>query len=172
MGNLSLNDLFYSLLPLTNNVFWCFIYCFCRFKVFILFTYLFSAVLGLWCCTDFSLVVASRSCSPGVALGLPTSVGCRTQALRRSGVRSWGSQAQQLQLPGSGAPAQWLGCTGLAASCLFWSSWIRNRIHVSCFGRQILYHWAAREALGLVWFLKEQLVFLSEGLPPCSNAVM
>ena len=28
-----------------------------------------------------------------------------------------------------------------------WSSWPRDQTHVSCIGRQILYHWVTREAL-------------------------
>ena len=46
-----------------------------------------------------------------------------------------------------GAQAQKLGCTGLVVPQHVGSSWTRDRAHVSCIGRWILYHWAAREAL-------------------------
>ena len=43
-------------------------------KVFILFIYLFLAVLGLRCCEGFSLFVVSRSYSPVAAHGLLIAV--------------------------------------------------------------------------------------------------
>ena len=33
-----------------------------------------------------------------------------------------------------------------AISLSRWSSWPRDRIHISCIGRQVLYHWATLEA--------------------------
>ena len=84
--------------------------------------YLFLAVLGLCCYVDFSLVVESK-----------------------------GFSLQWLLLlwhPGSGAQAQQLWCKGLAAPWHVGSSWIRDWTRVSCTGRQVLYHWATREAPG------------------------
>ena len=52
----------------------------------------------------------------------------------------------------SRAQAQQLWHTGLAPPRRVGSFLIRDRAHVSCFGRQILYHWATREALILLFF--------------------
>ena len=66
----------------------------------------------------------------------------------------WNVWAQSLQLPGSRAQAQWFWHTGLGASQHVGSSQIRDQTHVSCTGRQILYHWASRDFLLLLfWFL-------------------
>ena len=53
---------------------------------------------------------------------------------------------------GSRAQAQWLWHTGLAPPRHVGSFLIRDRSHVSCFGRHILYHWATMEALILLLF--------------------
>ena len=45
-----------------------------------------------------------------------------------------------------GAQAQYLWRTGLVAPQHVGSSWTRDRTCLSCTGRQILYHWATREA--------------------------
>ena len=72
--------------------------------------------------------------------------------LHRAASRSHG--LQQLRPVGSGlvvprlcAQAPRLWCVGLVASRQMGSSCIRDGVHVSCTGRQILYHWATREAL-------------------------
>ena len=51
-----------------------------------------------------------------------------------------------LQSMGSGAQAQQLWWTGLVTPWHVWFSCVRDRIRVSCIGRQIHYHWATREA--------------------------
>ena len=60
--------------------------------------------------------------------------------------RAWALGLQQLQLPSSRAHSQWLWHTGLLASRHVGSFRTRDRTHVSCISRWILYHWAAREA--------------------------
>ena len=67
------------------------------------------------------------------------------------GFSSCGAQALDLWVSvvvalGSRAQGQYLWCMGLAAPWHVRSSWTRNRTHVSCIGRRILYHWATREA--------------------------
>ena len=76
--------------------------------------YLFLAVLGLYCCVDFSLVAARRGYSS-----------YRAQASRYDGFFCCRAQAQELWYT-----ALWHGG----------SSWIRDQTHVSCIGRRILYH--------------------------------
>ena len=49
--------------------------------------------------------------------------------------------------------AQQFWCTDLVALQHVGSSQIRDQTCVSCNGRWILYHWATREALGLLFFL-------------------
>ena len=52
--------------------------------------------------------------------------------------RLWALGLQQLQLTGSGAPAQQLQCTGSVAPRHAGSPRIRGGAHVSCIGRWIL----------------------------------
>ena len=92
-------------------------------------------MLGPHCDMGFSLVVVSRGYPPAAVYGLLTEVaslggstGSRTHRL------------QYLQFPGSGAQAQWLWFTGLAALQLVGSSQMRDQIHVPCTGRGMLYH--------------------------------
>ena len=99
-------------------------------------------MLGVHCSSGFSLAAASRSCS------------CCSV---------WASHAVEHGLWGMGASV--LGTTRLwstgsivvahTGSTKLWhlvapqhmgSSQIRDRTHVSCIGRWILYHWATREA--------------------------
>ena len=91
------------------------------------------AVLDLHCSLGFALVAAG-----GATLQLQYS-GFSLQWLllwQNTGPQVLGRQ--QLWLLGSGAQAQWLWCTGLAAARHAGSSWTRDR--VSCFGRLLLYH--------------------------------
>ena len=60
--------------------------------------------------------------------------------------RAPGTWAQSSWLPGARVQAQKLWCTGLVAPQRVGSSWATNQTHVSCIGRQILYHWATKEA--------------------------
>ena len=87
-----------------------------------LFTSLFLALLGLHCCSDFSLVAASRGYSQLQAPGF---------SLR------W---LLSLRSPGSRAQAKSLRCTGFAVPQHVGPSQMRERTHVSCIGRWILYH--------------------------------
>ena len=88
--------------------------------------------------------------------------GCARSLLLREGLlQLWWEEARlQLQsegcslwwrlllwLSGSRAWAQQLWQMGLAALRHMGSSWPRAWTHISCTGRQILYHWATREAL-------------------------
>ena len=74
-----------------------------------------------------------------------------------------GSRAHRLSSCGS----QYLWHTGLAALRHLGSSWTRDRTHVSCIGRQILYHWTTREAPSSIFFFLnniklDSVVFLKE----------
>ena len=90
------------------------------------------AVLGLHSCADFFLVAASRGYSslPCAGFSLLWLLLLRSPGFRACGLSSWGSAA--------------LWHVG--------SSQTRGRIHVSCVGRWILYHWATREALSILFF--------------------
>ena len=109
-------------------------------------------------CWVFSLVAESEgllsSCGARASYGGGFSC-CRAQALGHGGFRvaahglsSCSSQALGHRLNNCGARAQ-----------LFprhaGSSWMRNQTHVSC--RQILYHWATREARHLLIKKKKKL---------------
>ena len=103
--------------------------------------YLFLAVLGLL------LHRLSSGCSEWGLLSR-----CRAWASHWGGFSCCGAQAAGLQAsvlwpPGSGAQTQQLWCLGLAVLWHVGSSWTRDWTHVTCIGRQILYHWATREAL-------------------------
>ena len=104
------------------------------------------AVLSLCCCAGFSLVAASGGyprCAPASHCGGFSCGG--VQARGRMVLSSCSTWAQQLQFPGSRAPAQWL-CMSWVALQWVGSSWTRDGNHVSCIGRQLLYHWATRKA--------------------------
>ena len=104
--------------------------------------YLFmSAVLGLCCCTDFSLVAVSSGCSSWQCGGLSLQWLLLLWAL--------GYTSFRLRFLGSRAQAQRLWHTGLVAPRYVESFWARDRTCVSCIGRWILHHSATREALEL-----------------------
>ena len=112
----------------------------------------FLAVLGLHCRAGFPLVVES-----GVTLGLwcagfplQRPPRCGAQTLGCPGFVGCGTWTGYLWLPGSRAPARQLWCVGLGALWHVGSSQIRDRTCVSCISRWILYHWATREALGVL----------------------
>ena len=107
-------------------------------------------MLGLSCCSGFSLLVAS---------GLLSSCGawashcggfscCRTWASGQVGFSNWDTWARYLGLPGSRAQARQLWCMGLVAPQHVGFSRIRDWTHVFCISRWILYHWAIRETWG------------------------
>ena len=52
------------------------------------FTYLFLAVLGLCCCTGFSLVVLNKGCSPAVGSGFLVAVASLAVEHRRQGAQA------------------------------------------------------------------------------------
>ena len=77
---------------------------------------------------------AGFSCRGG---GVP---GARASAVVAGGLSSCGSWALEHRLNGCGTRG-WL-----AEPQNMGSSWIRDKTHVSCTGRQMLHHWATREA--------------------------
>ena len=101
-----------------KNIFWC--------GPFI---YSFVAVLRLWCCAGFSLVATSEGSS---------WLWCAGFSLR------WLLLLQSMGFRARGLQELW--CMGLVALRHVGSSQIRDQTPVSCIGRQILYHWATREA--------------------------
>ena len=105
--------------------------------------YLFLAVLGLCCCKSFSPVVVSGgyfSCSAQAS---------HFRASRPAGFSSCSPWTLEQQL--------W--CMGLVALQHVTSSPPRDWTRVSCLGRQILYHWATREAPNLSFWQVEFWVF-------------
>ena len=98
-------------------------------------------MLSLRSCAGFSPVVTAGSSLLWCAM--------RCFPLRRLLVvehRLRRAQAQSLRLPDSTARAQRLWCMDLVALWHVGSSQTRDGTRVSCIGRQILYHWATREA--------------------------
>ena len=93
---------------------------------------------------------AKASHSSGFSCCAARAHGCAVQALVTAarGLRSGSSWAQQL----------W--CPGLVALRHVGSSPTRDRTHVSCIGRQILHHWATREALMWTIYKKSLLGLL------------
>ena len=88
-----------------------------------------------------SLQLWQMGATPAVVSGLLTAVA--------SLVANTGSRAhrfQQRRLLGSRAQAEELGYIGLVARQHVGSSQIRDRTHVSCIGRRILYNRVTREA--------------------------
>ena len=88
------------------------------------------AVLGLHSCAGFFLVAAGEGCSSLQCAGFSLLWLLLLQSFRACG------------LSGCGSVALWHAG----------SSQTRDRIRVSCVGRWILYHWATREALGILFF--------------------
>ena len=71
----------------------------------------------------------------------------------------WGMQDSVVGLVGSRAQAQQLWHTGLVAPQHVGSSQTRDRTHVCCIDRQILYHWATREALFFSIYVPTILIY-------------
>ena len=92
-------------------------------------------------CLTFPIAVASGGYSSSQCTGFSLQW---FLLLGSMGSRAWG--LRELPLPGSRAQAQLL-YTGWVASRHVGSSLTRDGTRVSCTGRQILYHWAATEAL-------------------------
>ena len=76
---------------------------------------------------------------------------CRAQAPGGSVVVAHG-----LSVCGSQAPERRLSSCGTQASLLqgMWFTWVRDQTHVSCIGKEILYHWTVREALKFFFIRK------------------
>ena len=114
---------------------WTFIYGF-------FFHLLFLAALGLGAlcrlfsdCSEWGIL---SSC--GVWASRCSGFSCEARAVECMGFSSCGSRALAHRLSSGGAQ------TGLVVPRHVWSSRIRDWTWVSCIGRQILYHWATREA--------------------------
>ena len=107
-------------------------------------------MLGLHCCAGFSLAVATGVTLSGCSARASHCCGfscCRAQAVGHVAFNSCSMWAHDMRLSVSTAPAQELRHTGLVAVWCVGSSQTWDRTHVSCIGRQILYHWASRKAL-------------------------
>ena len=94
--------------------------------------------------------------------------GLLLQSTAPRGLSSWGTWPWCLWLPGSRARAPWLWHTGLVAPRYGGFSWVRDQTHVSCTGKQILYHWTIREALTFFFFFIRKYSFLAQTIenPP------
>ena len=104
--------------------------------------YLFLAALGFRCCTQ-----AFSSCN---------CCGARTSHCHGfSCCEAWalGTQAQQLQLTGSGVQAQQLCRPGPAAPWHVGSSWTRDQIHVPHIGKWTPNNGTTKEVLGKIFIL-------------------
>ena len=101
-------------------------------------------MLGLHYCLGFSLAVMSRGYSLVVVHGLFIAVASLVErSLWSRGSRCTGASAVAapgLQSTGSGV------VSSLAVPRYVGSSWTRDRTHISCIGRWILYHWTTKEA--------------------------
>ena len=103
--------------------------------------YALVSALGLGCCTAFSPVAGSRGFS-SLGFSLQQLLLLQSTGSRHSGFSSCCVWAQWLRLPGSRAQARCSCRAGLVSPQRVGSS----RAKVSCIDRQILYHWAIREA--------------------------
>ena len=112
-----------------------------KFILFIYFTYLFLAALGLRHYTQ-----AFSSCGEQglLFIAVPGLLNAVASLVAEHGLQAHG--LQQLWLAGSIAQAHQLWHTNLVAPRHVGSSWTRARTGVPCIGRQILNHCATREA--------------------------
>ena len=104
-------------------------------------------MLGLHCCAGSSLVVV---CS------LLITVASHSRAEHRL----WDTQVSVV----GGMWAQWLQHMGLIASQHVGSSPTKDWTHLSCIGRQILYHWATKEN-HLSFFFKKNIYLFYLAMP-------
>ena len=111
-------------------------------------------MLGLCCCEGFSPAAASRGYSLVVVRKPLTMVASLVGEYRLQGLQASIIAANEFSSCGSQAPEHRLNSCGAQAQplrCIWGSSLIRDLTHVSCIGRQILHHWATREALDLTF---------------------
>ena len=114
-----------------------------------------SLFLYIWLCFVLTAAQAFSSCGEQGQLS-----SCGAQASHCSGfcccwARTLGHSASVAGVPG--LLEHKLGRCGTQAH-LIQSMWIRDRNHVSCTGRLILYHWATREALPHLFFFLSYVV--------------
>ena len=119
-------------------------------------TLLFLAVLDLHCCMGFALVVASGNCSLLQCMGFSLLWPLWLWSKGFSSCGTWAVVAAP-RLQGTGSIAV-VRLVSYSTACGIFPARDQNR--VSCIGRQILYHWACREALSL-FFSWESLFFPS-----------
>ena len=106
---------------------------------FFFFKHLFSSgLLHLGCCVGSSLVAGKQGLLPGCGAWASHCGGfscCRALALGCAG-------ASEVAAPGLYLEHRFNECGALSfvTPRRVGSSWTRDRIHVSCIGRQILYH--------------------------------
>ena len=129
----------------------------CLSNIFYNFTCLFFAVLGLHCCTSFSLVTARGSYSllqhAGFSLQWLLLLMLWASVVVGCGLSSCGSWALEHR------PSIWGPGLGCSMTCgIFLNQGTGNQTRVSCIGRQILYHWDTREASVVVFFLNEKSI--------------
>ena len=141
----NLDSFMFSKELLVSMIFFISVFRFCFLKTKKIFFNLFLAVLGLHCCSGFSLVVASGRYSLVAVASLAVKHGLQVgqvSGVAAHGLCSCGSQALEHR------QAQQLWCLGLVAPRHVGSSQIRNQTHVFSIGRLVLYHGATREAPG------------------------
>ena len=104
-------------------------------------------MLGLYCCSDFSLVVGSGGYSLVAAHRFLLAVDSLVSEHGLSGSRASAVVTCVLSSCKSEALEHRLNSRGLVTPRYVGSSWIWDRTHVSRIDRCILYCWATREAL-------------------------
>ena len=87
---------------------------------------------------------------------------CGAGAIECVGFGSCGLGVQRLWLRGSSTQAQWLWSMALVAPLHVGSSWPKDWTQASCINRQILYHWATREAWCVAFILRKRRMFVKQ----------
>ena len=120
------------------------------------FIYLFLTALSLHRCTGLSFVVESGGYS---LVALPrfltamASLAVEHGAQRYTALSNWGAWASVVVAHGLSSCGSQPGSITVACGPMWHvrSSMIRDRTHVSCVGRWVLYHWATRETSKRHW---------------------
>ena len=126
----------------SNNLCWS-LPCWTKSSIYIIL--LFFLIYFIFGCMGSSLLCGLSLLAVHGLLIAVASLFAEHRLCRYSGFRSCSTWARELQLPGSGAQAQWLWCTGLVAPQRLGSSQISDRTHVPCISKQILTHCTTRE---------------------------